>query len=285
MASIHDKAMLVDLHISQWTARRYDKKVSKQATDSNNATQDAGRFNKALLSRKALRRITSAVSDLRTYHSERTLPWGKSGSRLLPATEYFAYMEGINTRKAEFEDAVTEFVNNYPAYIADAKLQLNNMFNADDYPEIGDIHSKYRMDVSVSPVPKATDFRIDLGDAEVNRLREDMRKRAEAAQQQATSDLWNRLHEVVQNMATRLANEDSTFRNSLIENIRIVVGLLPGLNITDDPALENVRSEVEASLCSLSPEALRTSPDKRRESAAKAQEIVDKMAGFMGGSR
>lgn len=282
MSAIHDRAMLVDLHVSQWTARRYDKRVSKQATDNNNATQDAGRFNKALLSKTALEKITKAVSAIRTYHAEHTLPWGASGSRLLPAVEYFKYMEKMNALQQDFNTAVEAFTINYPMYIADAKLRLNTMYKPEDYPPVDEVKYKFGMAVHVGPVPQDSDFRIDLGDIEVNKIREDMRRRAEASQRAALGDLWGRMREVVQNMATRLANEKSTFRNSLVENISTVVALLPGLNITNDPALENIRREVEADLCSLHPDTLRTSPDKRKETAAKAQEIADRMGAFMG---
>ena len=53
------------------------------------------------------------------------------------------------------------------------------------------------------------------------------------------------------------------------------------LNFTDDPNLEAMRQEVEATLLK-HPEALRNDPDLRSDTASKAKEIMDKMSVFMG---
>ena len=50
----------------------------------------------------------------------------------------------------------------------------------------------------------------------------------------------------------------------------------------DDPNLETLRQEVEASLIK-HPDALRNDPDLRRDTAAEAKAIMDKMSVFMGG--
>ncbi len=47
--NLSDRALLVQLSISQWTARKYDKRVTQQALTMNYASSDAGRFNKSLL--------------------------------------------------------------------------------------------------------------------------------------------------------------------------------------------------------------------------------------------
>ena len=44
-----DKALLAQLNVSQWTARKYDKKVTQQIADQHNTIVEAGRYNKSLL--------------------------------------------------------------------------------------------------------------------------------------------------------------------------------------------------------------------------------------------
>ena len=47
--NLNDRALLVQLNVSQWTARKYDKSASKEVTTAHGASSAAGRFNKSLL--------------------------------------------------------------------------------------------------------------------------------------------------------------------------------------------------------------------------------------------
>src|SRR5574340_1123555 len=77
-------AMLASLNISMWTARKYDRKVTTEATRSHGAAEDAGRFNKLLVPKTAIQPLEQAAGAARREHDEWTLPWGNNGERLLP---------------------------------------------------------------------------------------------------------------------------------------------------------------------------------------------------------
>jgi hypothetical protein len=83
-------------------------------------------------------------------------------------------------------------------------------------------------------------------------------------------------------MAEKLADPKAIFRDSMVENAKEICALLPRLNFADDPNLEAMRQQVEASLIK-HPEALRNDPDLRRDTAAEAKAIMDKMSIFMNG--
>jgi hypothetical protein len=82
-------------------------------------------------------------------------------------------------------------------------------------------------------------------------------------------------------MAEKLADPKAIFRDSMLENTREICALLPRLNFTDDPNLEAMRQQVEASLLK-HPEALRNDPDLRHDTAVEAKKIMDAMGAFMG---
>ena len=88
---IQNKAMLVRLSVSMWTARRYDRKVSDQAAADFAAKNDAGRYNKMLVAQDAISRMTKIVSEVRDWHYTHTLPWQDDGQRILTATYYLDY--------------------------------------------------------------------------------------------------------------------------------------------------------------------------------------------------
>ncbi|HSG21231.1 MAG TPA: hypothetical protein VLA31_10715, partial [Burkholderiaceae bacterium] len=136
-------------------------------------------------------------------------------------------------------------------------------------------------DMAVYPVP-STDFRVAIGSAELSRIQQDVERRVQEAAQNAMKDLWQRLHDRVKHMAEKLADPKAIFRDSMVENAREICAMLPRLNFTDDPQLEAMRQEVEASLLK-HPDALRNDPDLRRDTAATAKDIMDRMSVFMGG--
>lgn len=164
----------------------------------------------------------------------------------------------------------------------DARINLNGLFNDADYPSEAKIVGKYGFTVEVSPLPDKSDFRVNLADEEVEKIKVQIENRVESAKAFAMKDLWNRLYDVVAHMQGKLADSEAIFRNSLVENICKLCELLPKLNIDDDPALETMRQEVERKLCQVDAETLRTDLDTRQETAQNAQAILDAMSAYMG---
>jgi hypothetical protein len=54
--SLCSRAMLCLLSISMWSARKYDREASEEIAQRHGAQPDAGRYNKVLLPKEALRR-------------------------------------------------------------------------------------------------------------------------------------------------------------------------------------------------------------------------------------
>lgn len=286
MKALTEKAMLVKLSISQWTARRYDKKISDEVAERHATRKDdIGRYNKILIAQEAVKKVGQAANAARTFHWEQTLPWHDDGARILPAKNYDRYMKGMRDLRSAFEASVHEFVTNYPELVEDARLRLNGMFNAADYPSAGEIAWKYSYNVAIDPIPAAGDFRVGLADGEVDRIAGEIESRLQAATNAAMKDLWTRLHSVVSKMADRLNDPDNTFKNSLVGNIVELVNLMPALNLTDDPELEAMRKRVETTLCTYNPADLRESKRERGAAARNAKAILDAMTGYMGGMK
>ncbi len=286
MLNLTEKAMLVRLSISQWTARKYDKKVSDQVAVEHNTTSDVGRYNKTLLALDAVKAIQKIASEARSYHYEQTLPWEDDGSRILPAANYMHYMEDMRKYKSQFEAAAADLVGKYPALIEEAKRRLNGMFNEADYPQQKNLIYKYGFSITVNPMPAAADFRVAITEDEVRRIQADIEARIKDVQETAMRELWNRLYGAVEHMVDRLTmqvkGQDAVFRDSMISNIADLCGLLPRLNITNDQDLENMRQEVETRLCKYMPHDLRNNSFERRQAAREAQDILNTMAAYMG---
>lgn len=287
-----NRAMLASVRISVWTARKVDKKVTAETNAANYASADAGRYNKALLAKDALAAVTTAASAARLAHYSLTLPWMDDGSRILPAAAYDKYSADMRTIRLQFETAVSDFVSNYSNYVADARRRLGDMYNADEYPEPAHIEAKFKFETRILPMPDATDFRVDLGDAVAAQIRADITRDTFAALETAQRDVWQRIAGVVGHMVERLQEYKPAtrkgdkvtgiFRDSLVENVRELVEILPALNLTADPYLTEITARLAAELCTHDADTLRESDHIRETTAASAARILADVSDFLG---
>jgi len=281
--NLSDRALLVQLTISQWTARKYDKKATQEVATTFNTSKDAGRYNKSLLPMNDyLDRVHKKTTFIREKFYKNTLPWGMEGTMMLPTTNYLAFMNEFRKEKNEWLTLVNDFKSNYLQLKDDAKRVLGQLYADADYPTESEVGNKFKIDMAVFPVP-STDFRCQIASDELSRIQQDVEARVADAQATAMKEVWTRLYDRVKHMAEKLADPKSIFRDTLVENLQEQCAMLTRLNFMDDPNLEALRQQVEGTLASHHPDALRNDPDLRRDTAAEAKAIMDKMSIFMGG--
>ena len=283
MTHLSDRALLVQLNISQWTARKLDKKATKQVADSNYASKDAGNYNKKLLPMSdSLANIHTMTGDIRREFYTNTLPWGLENTHMLPTSNYLSFMTTFRKRKSEWELVVRKFLTDYPTLQVTAQRFLGNLYDSADYPDVGDLLHKFKMDLVVMPGPTNA-FRVQLADDELSNIHADNQRRVEESSGLAMKEAWQRLYSHVKLMSERLGNTEGRLYDSLFDNAIELCSILPRLNFTDDPDLEAMRQEVEVKLVGHSKEAIKGSPALRKQVADEANAIAAKMAAFMGG--
>jgi len=278
-----DRALLVQLAISQWTARKFDKRTTQAIAQQNNVSDVVGRYNKALLPlNDTLARIHAHTAAIRQDYYRNTLPWGMEGSRILPTGNYLEFMSEFRCHKYNWNMLVDQFLTEYPQAQAEAQRILGSLYDPNDYPSEDKMRAKFKLDMAVFPVP-SNDFRVELSDDELSSIRDGIEARVKQAGQQAMGDVWSRLYEKVEHIANKLADPKAIFRDSMVENAKELCALLPRLNFADDPDLEAMRQEVETKLISHHPDALRNDPILRSNTAVAANDISRRMEIFMEG--
>lgn len=275
--SISSSAVLIDLNISVWTARKLDRNVSKEIDINKRTTTKAGNYNKHILAGSdQLDAITKLAGEVREWHARQTLPWSDTGTRLLPMENFFEYKDQLRVYEDEFESRVNKFISEYPNIITVMAYRLGQLFDRSEYPEASKIASKFKMRYTIMPVPEVNDFRIDVEQAIKDEMRIEYEKAYETRVEMAMQDAWARLHGTLEHMVDRLSGEDKKiFRNSLIENALELTSLLTKLNVTKDPKLEQARKALEKSLVGVTPDELRTSVGAREEVLARVTEIME----------
>lgn len=279
---LNDKALLVQLSISQWNGRKFDKKATKEVANNHGISEFVGRYNKSLLpSQHLLKNVHQMSSTIRNEFYRNTLPWGIEGTYILPTSNYLSFMSDFRSRKADWDYLVDQFVVEYPSLKKTAQQSLGSLYDEADYPSADSMRNRFKMDMAVFPVP-ATDFRCEIGSAELTRIQQEVEGRVKDAASKAMSEVWQRLYDKVKHIADKLNDPNAIFRDSMLENARELCELLPRLNFTDDPDLESMRQMVEKQLVSNPAESLRSDPSLRRQKATEANSILDAMGTFMG---
>ena len=274
--SIASSAVLIDLNISVWTARKLDKNVSKEIDINKNTTIKAGNYNKHILAgADQLEAITKLAGEIRDWHGRQTLPWSDTGTRLLPMTNFFDYKHQLGVYEAEFKSRINTFIHEYPNIVQSMAYKLGALFNREEYPDTNSIATKFNMRYTIMPVPETKDFRVDIADDIRNEMQQEYQKAYEGRVEAAMSDAWSRLHTTLEHMIDRLSgDEKKIFRNSLVDNALELTNLLTRLNVTNDPKLENARRALEQSLVGVTADELRDSKGARQEILAKVNEIM-----------
>jgi hypothetical protein len=200
-----ERAMLVSLSVSIWSARKHDVRISDKIAAEHGADRSMGRYAKHLIPRDLLTTVNAANTALRDHHNLNTLAWGDDGTRILPAANYLGYQAQQQTLEDAFGRAVRDFVVSYPAYVETARTALNGLFDPRDYPAPARIGEKFAVRRHFMPVAQPDDFRVRLGDADVVRIRAEIEARNADLVAHANRDLWQRVQAVTSRLVERLS--------------------------------------------------------------------------------
>lgn len=283
VTSISSSAVLVDLNIAIWTARKNDKRVSEEIDQAKGTKARAGNFHKKLFAgNSSLEELQKFVTQVRTYHYNNTLPWSDSGTRLLVMGRFMEY----NTKMREFDEQFhalkDRFLENYNAMVSAAAFTLGELFDREDYPHPDMVAHKFYYKYDFAPVPQSGDFRVDIGNEGMQELIGKYESQFDLRVKTAMQDAWNRLHECVTRMSERLdfkgGEDKKIFRDSLVDNALELVDMLKCMNITNDAELEKSRKQLEKALFGVSAQELRESADIRKDVKTQVDDILNRMS-------
>ena len=279
---IETSAMLVELNISTWTARKLDKKVSQDVDQQNDTKINAGNYHKNLLAgTNALDAWNKYSARVRLWYNQQTLPWADKGPRLLTSE---IFMSGFKSRLDEHHDNWMKLRDNfevtYDDMVAASAFSLGKLFNREDYPPLEQVMKKFDFRYTFSPVPTSGDFRVDIGQQAHRELCEMYEKHYEERTNGAMREVWGRLHECLFHMSDRLGNDENGnakgFHGTLITNAVSLVDVLDKLNVTRDPQLERARKELERTIYNLDAKTVKESDHVRESLKNKVDDILSR---------
>ena len=283
--SISSSAMLVELSISSWSGRKLDKTASKEITAQKNAAVGIANVNKKLLGDCAeLDAVLKFAANVRNSHYAMTLPWSDTGLRLLPTAGFFDYEQHISGLRNEYYKLVEVFLKAYDWEIIQAQTKLGDMFNRDEYPTSDSLRAKFRFGVNYIPLADAGDFRLDIANEAQATLTEHYKQYYATQLENAMADVWGRVHDALSKMSERLdyssGDTKKVFRDSLVENVIDLLGLLDKCNVTGNADMTLMRMKLEDTLRGVTPDALREDTYLRLKTKQNVDEIIKTLPSF-----
>ena len=279
---LSERAVLVTLNIGMWNAQVKDDTAARNAASAYGAKATSIRSFKKLIEDTSLNTIHNLGQKLRTTHYSLTRPWGDNNERMLTTKAYFDYCRIMGDLRDKFEAAVDEFIPKYPDLVEAAKLMLNTGWKLEDYPQHYSIKSRFYVGIHFAPVPEKGDFRVGLDENDLERLNASLEEANAVKLQEATKEVWARVHKVVDHMATTLENYGPGKRlfESVVENVKELATNLPKLNVLDDPEMDNTAQDILTKLTQFSAESLKESDQLRSTVASEAKALSERIKGY-----
>jgi len=224
--------------------------------------------------------LKSSGAAIRALHYKLTMPWDDAGDRLLPAKLLQKFQDGMRDLKNTDATVCRVFYKEYPQLLADAPSRLGTLFDAGDYPLPANLPNLFDVKISMRHIPNEADFRVDVNNDTANEIRASIAAENNERLKGAVQDVYKRVQEVVSRIATTMKIEDPRIFDTMVTNARELIECLPGLNITDDPLIDELCKDMEDMLPS-SAKALKHNPELRKQMADDADEILAKMTGYV----
>ena len=286
--AVRSTALLADVTISVWGAERTDHKIMNKAKADAGATGNVGRAIKNMLAGadENLKATRAAYAAVRATHYSLTLPWVSNphadrltGPRLLPNALFERYLSAMSSQRRAALQALDTFVAGYDDDVARAKANLAALADA-DYPTADQVRGLFRVAFDFEPIPSGAGFR-GLPPAFAAKLAGSLQKKQDAMIASSQVAMWQEVRERVGHLHERMSDTNAKFKASTVEGVRELLTLLSGWNVTNDPRVAEIISDIDRMMMAVpAADAIRESPDLRSAVANNADAITKKLNGW-----
>jgi hypothetical protein len=293
VVGIHQRAMLVTaiFRYKGWTKADPDFAGIIAAQTGANPNRVGGSKRLIESDFPELAELRKIKNDAYKHHKENTLPWDNWSKRLLTSDSYQEYTKAQRAFKSAYEVARDKLKARMADLKADARANLGTAYRDEDFADLDRVDELYVIDHDFEPLPQS-DFRVGLTQAEKDKLRAEAERRLQERVNNAVADTWARLESKLALLTERLQQYDAKDRetrakwdSAWLDGVRAVVDMIPSLNFTDDPKLEEVAVTARKTILRFEQDELRADPAARAEAVQSAEAVMDKMQSFFGGPK
>lgn len=289
------RAMLVSLNFRFGRQGGQDEALTDQLCNENEASDDSLKATKRTICKEAFEPLSKLRSEFSAAVKRKTIPWDVKGvyfckpknvaavallregreeqvlenGQVIPAV--FGYGKEFNRLKAD------HLLGNYDKWKEITQQKLGKAYKEDEFPTLEELTTKVWWKMAIMPMPEAEAIRKikDIDESLVAELVKQNNERVKNSIQQGMVVAYNRLMEPLQKMVEVLTSDKPRIFETLVTNVKDVVDEIDGLNLADDPALNQFAEQAKSMLGSLTADQLRDSKVMRQKTAIAANTILE----------
>ncbi len=160
-------------------------------------------------------------------------------------------------------------------------LRTDNYSAIPTTAQFEELLSRYTFGVKFTTIPDAGDVRVDASKEFVDHLKGQIEAKSTKKLNDVTRHVVRTVVDVATHLASALEGYDpdekgkSPFRDSTIDKVRDLIGIIPALNVTGDAKLDKARQDLLAAVGNKSAKEFREDGGAREDAAAKARVVAD----------
>jgi len=289
ITSLATSAVLVSVDVNVWSATKQDRGISSEVTKLKRADSNAGRFVKNLLANNIYHKdLVNYRQTIYNWAKRNTYRWNVSQD-LLPTINLEKFKSEYDEHQTEFYRLLDDFCDRYDTIKSNMAFSQGDMYNADDYPSVDEVRSKFACNLYVSEVPEQ-DFRCQVAQDLASDLKLQYQKQAEEIVKNVLHQQTERITNVMESIAHCCGTQEVTkdgktttkkrkIYDSTIEKAKELCETIRNFQLTDDEhstRLRSVANQLDDTLQGVDSEKLRVSDSTRERVKNDVEDILSK---------
>jgi hypothetical protein len=233
----------------------------------------------------------SKFTEVYNYVKNNTVPW-TTGVDMLNIDHYMDFTgelrplvdeayKSIDTLCTHWDEEVKADLDRL-SEIALAKGKPN-LANAEDYPDVDELRSRFGIQIRYMPVPTTGDFRVGISDEDKETLQQQLDDAEVNANKHVLNSMIEPMKSAIKKLSVPIGTDGSVFRDTLITNMVDVAERMNKINISDDANMQvqiDDLSELVSTL-TLGKDVLRSSQSSREHAVTVLNGLVSQMTGLV----
>ena len=288
-AILSQRAMLVGLSMGWPGIKTSSDEAAALVSAHYGASSDVGAFVFHKLPKAAIAPIVNAATQTRQTHNRLTAPW-TDNYRILAVKAYKDYCDEIRVHHSMFDMAVRQFETEYDSkWVPMAKKMAGGLLHNEDIPQKDVVMKKFYFKSKVMPVPNVADWRVDLGNEQVENLRKILEQSISEQLKVSQMEVFNRVYSTLKHYVEKLANympgtdesrAQGQFKQATIDHVAELAKILPALNVMGDSRFDDLQRDIE-DLGHVDAKELRKNEHLRKQQANSADAILKKVSDYL----
>jgi len=284
---LDEKAVLISVKRNMYSPYKLDQEESRQ--------YGAGNVNKHLFEGRdnRVKATISKFTDVYVYVKENTVPW-TTGVDMLNIDHYMEFTSGLRKRVDDAYKSVDTLCLFWQDEV-DADLERlsqialakgkPNLANANDYPDVDELRSKFGINIRYMPVPTTGDFRVGISDDDKESLQQQLHDAEVNANQHVLQSMLVPMQRAIDKLSIPIGTDGSVFRDTLVDNLVEVTERMNKINISDDAmmqgSIDDLRDMISPYASERGKDLLRSSQTSREQAVTKIDTLVRNMSGLV----